>query len=140
MVKREKLKRTFGKFEKAFEKFDRITQSQHLFDFLNHDLIVEVAIIRFESTFESMWKTLKEYLREEGVECSTPLKCFKEAFKTGVVEEQYESLFPEMIEKRNLIVHVYDSEQAENIYKFIKREDVFSAIKSVYEHFKRLLT
>jgi len=85
-----------------------------------------------------MWKTLKEYFREEGVECSTPLKCFKEAFKAGVVDERYESLFPEMIEKRNLIVHVYDSEQAEGIYEFIKREDVFLAIKSVYEQLKRL--
>lgn len=139
MAESEKLKRTFEKFEKAFEKFKEITRAEHLFGSLDHDLKVEVGTKRFEYTFESMWKTLKEYLRKEGIECSTPLKCFKEAFKAGIVEEQYESLFPEMIEKRNLIVHVYDGEQAEKIYEFIKREDVFSAIKSVYEHLKRLL-
>ncbi|MFH1548806.1 MAG: HI0074 family nucleotidyltransferase substrate-binding subunit [Candidatus Omnitrophota bacterium] len=132
MARGEKLKRTFEKFEKAFKKFGEITQSQHLFDFLNQDLIVEVTTKRFEYTFESMWKTLKEYLREEGIECSTPLSCFKEAFKAGLIKEQYENLFSEMIEKRNQIVHIYDSLQAENIYEFIKREDIFSAIKSVY--------
>ncbi|MBL7073589.1 MAG: nucleotidyltransferase substrate binding protein [Candidatus Omnitrophica bacterium] len=139
-MEREKFKRIFEKFEKALEKFKRIIQSKYLSDFLNRDLIIEATTKRFEYTFESMWKTLKEHLREEGVECSTPLKCFKEAFKAGIIDEQHESLFPEMIEKRNLIVHVYDSEQAENIYEFIKREDVFSAIKSVYKQLKRLLT
>lgn len=138
MARGEKFKRTFEKFEKAFEKFREITKSQHLFDFLNHDLVIEVATKRFEYTFESMWKTLKEYFREEGIECSTPLKCFKEAFKAGIVAEQYESLFPEMIEKRNQIVHIYDADQAETIYEFIKREDVFSAIKSIYEQLKKL--
>ena len=136
MAQGEKLRRTFEKFEKAFKKFKEITRSQHLFDFLNQDLVVEVATKRFEYTFESMWKTMKEYLREEGIECSTPLQCFKEAFKTGIIDEQHESLFPEMIEKRNRIVHVYDNEAALDIYEFIKRDDIFSAIENVYERIR----
>ena len=138
MERREKLKRTFEKFEKALDKFREIVGHPHLFDFLSGELIVEVSTKRFEYTFESMWKTLKEYLREEGVDCPTPLNAFKEAFKAGIIEEKYEDVFLEMIERRNQIVHVYDSEQAQVIYAFLKSDDVLSAIESVYKKIKEL--
>ncbi len=83
-----------------------------------------------------MWKTLKEYLRLEGIDCPTPLKCFKEAFKAKLIDEKYEDVFIDMIEKRNLIVHIYDLDQAKNIYEFIRSEKVFSAIESVYNKLK----
>ena len=85
-----------------------------------------------------MWKCLKEYLREKGIECSTPLRCFKEAFKAGIIDEEYEEIFLEIIEKRNQIVHIYDSEQARYIYEFIKNNSVLSAIKNVYEKLKAI--
>ena len=109
-----------------------------MFGFLNQELIVELSTKRFEYAFESMWKTLKEYLREEGIECSTPLKCFKEAFKAGIIKKRDEEIFLKMIEKRNQIVHIYDFEQAEMIYKFIKSDSVISAIKDVYEKLEEL--
>jgi len=93
MEKAEKFKRTFEKFEKAFKKFEEITRHPALFNFLSEDLIIEVATKRFEYTFESLWKSIKEYLRIEGLICSTPLQCFKEAFKVGIIESQYEVLF-----------------------------------------------
>ena len=136
MEKTEKLQRTFEKFEKAFNKFREIIESRHLFDFLSQELIVEVATKRFEYTFESMWKVLKEYLRREGLDCPTPLKCFKEAFKLGIISESDESLFLEMVEKRNLIVHIYDFTAAKAIYDFIKSKEVILAIKNVYDKLK----
>ena len=136
MEKTEKLRRTFEKFEKAFNKFREIIESRHLFDFLSQELIVEVATKRFEYTFESMWKVLKEYLRREGLDCPTPLKCFKEAFKLGIISESDESLFLEMVEKRNLIVHIYDFTAAKAIYEFIKSKEVILAIKNVYDKLK----
>ena len=136
MEKSEKFRRTFEKFEKALDKFREIIESQHLFDFLSQDLIVEVSTKRFEYTFESMWKVLKEYLREEGFDCPTPLKCFREAFKVGIISEGDESIFLEMIEKRNLIVHIYDFKAAKAIYEFIKRKELVLAIKNVYVKLK----
>ena len=136
MAESEKLKRTFGKFEKAFSKYKEIIKFPQIFDFLNEELIVEITTKRFEYTFEVLWKTLKEYLRSEGVDCSTPLSCFKEAFKAGLIDEKYESIFIDMIEKRNQIVHVYDFDQAKNIYQFLKKEEVFSAIEDVFEKIK----
>lgn len=139
MEKREKLQRTFEKFEKAFNKFKEITASPSLFDFLSEELIVEVATKRFEYTFESIWKVLKEFFRKEGVECSTPLSCFKEAFKAGIISDRNEEIFLTMIEKRNQIVHIYDVDEAKSIYEFIKDKNVFSAFEDIYEKIKEFL-
>ncbi|MFH1441809.1 MAG: HI0074 family nucleotidyltransferase substrate-binding subunit [Candidatus Omnitrophota bacterium] len=136
MEKSEKFRRIFEGFEKAFGKYREVVKSKELFDFLNQELIIEVTTKRFEYTFESLWAVLKEYLRSEGVDCPTPLKCFKEAFKSSLIDEAQEGVFIEMIEKRNQIVHVYDLKQAEDIYAFIKSEEVFSAIEAVYDKLK----
>lgn len=119
-----------------FGKYKEIIRSKELFDFLNEELIIEIATKRFEYTFESMWKSLKEYMRVEGVDCPTPLRCFKEAFKVGLIAENQENLFIEMIEKRNQIVHVYDLQHAKDIYKFIESDKVFSVIESLYKKLK----
>lgn len=137
MEKSEKYQRRFEKFKKAFAKYKEIVKSRELFEFLNQELIVEVTTKRFEYTFESMWLTLKEYLRNEGLNCPTPLKCFKESFKSGLIDETREDVFIEMIEKRNQIVHVYDLKQAQAIFNFIRSEEVFSAIESLYNKLKK---
>jgi len=136
MAQTEKFSRTFEKFEKAFNKYKEIVKSAQLYSFLSQDLIVEVLTKRFEYTFESMWQALKEYLRREGIDCSTPLKCFREAFKAGIIEEAQEGTFIEMIEKRNQMVHIYDSKRAFQIYEFVKSDVVFQAIETIYNKLK----
>ena len=138
MEKDEKFRRTFEKFEKAFKKFEEITRQPALFSFLSEELIIEVTTKRFEYTFESLWKTIKEYLRTEGVIVSTPLQCFKEAFKAGLIDAQYEDLFLEMIDKRNQIVYIYGMEEAKKIYQFIKKDEVYLCIDSIYEKLKKI--
>lgn len=137
MENTEKFQRTFEKFEKAFKKFEEIIRQPALFDFLNEELIIEIATKRFEYTFESLWKAIKEYLRMEGLICTTPLQCFKEAFKRGVIRDEYENLMPEMIEKRNQIVHIYGLEESKKIFQFIKRDEIYQVFKDVYEKFKQ---
>jgi len=139
MEKEQKLQRTFEKFEKAFRKFEEVIKSPYLFEFLSEELIIEISTKRFEYTFESLWKTLKEFLRGEGIICSTPLQCFREAFKRGLIKEEDENIFGEMIEKRNRIVHIYGFEEAKDIYEFIKKGEVWSAFKNVYEKLKENL-
>lgn len=136
MEKGEKFQRTFEKFEKAFKKFEEIIRQPSLFDFLNEELIIEVATKRFEYTFESLWKVIQQYLRMEGLSCTTPLQCFKEAFKRGIIEEKYENLLSEMIDKRNQIVHIYGVQEAKEIYKFIQKDEIYLAIDSIYRKLK----
>ncbi len=131
MAQDEKFKRTYGRFKKAFNKYREVVKTPHLFNFLSEELIIEITTKRFEYTFESLWKTLKEKMRLEGVECPTPLKSFKEAFKAGLIDTGDEAVFIDMVEKRNQIVHIYDFEAAKLIYGFVKNEKVFSAIERV---------
>ncbi|MEW6684767.1 MAG: HI0074 family nucleotidyltransferase substrate-binding subunit [Candidatus Edwardsbacteria bacterium] len=138
MEKGEKFQRTFEKFRKAFKKFEEIIRQPLVFDFLSEELIIEVATKRFEYTFEALWKSIKEYLRIEGLICTTPLQYFKEAFKRGLIEEKYENLFFEMVDKRNQIVHIYGLEEAKEIYKFIKKDEVYLAIHSIYQKLKEV--
>ncbi len=138
MEKDEKFRRTFDKFEKAFKKFEEVITQPSLFSFLNEELIIEIATKRFEYTFESLWKTLKEYLRTEGVIVATPMSCFKESFKAGLIEEKYENVFFEMVEKRNLMVHIYGFDEAKDIYQSIKQEEVYLALKDIYQKLKNL--
>lgn len=133
MEESEKFRRTFEKFKKAFKKYREIVTSKELFDSLKPEWLVEIATKRFEYTFESLWKTLKEYFRAEGLDCPTPLRCFKEAFRAGFIEEGHEKVFLEMIEKRHQIVHVYDFKKARAIYHFIGSRRVFEAIEGLYK-------
>ena len=68
----EKFRRTLGKFEEALESLKEWG--------IPEELLAEVVTKRFEYTFESIWKTVKEYLRFQGIECNSPRSCFKEAF------------------------------------------------------------
>jgi len=136
-MEREKLKRTFKKFEKAFKKFREIVEEKALFDFLNEELIVEVGTKRFEYMYESLWKLLKEYFRTEGIECSTPLRCFKEAFKQGIVDEENEEIVLEMIRKRNEIVHIYDEKIAKDIFNFIKNKKLIKVVEKIHDRMKK---
>ncbi len=111
----EKFRRTLGKFEKAVGKFEEALESLKEWG-IPEELLVEVITKRFEYTFESMWKTVKEYLRFQGIECNSPRSCFKEALKEGIVPLEYESCLYRMIILRNFLVHVYSEEQAKEIY------------------------
>ena len=67
-----------------------------LFSFLSEELLIEVTTKRFEYTYESMWQSLREYLRGLGIEVNSPLRCFKEAFKEGLIPEENEEIFSEI--------------------------------------------
>lgn len=119
MAYRKKLPRTFEKFEAGAAKLKEAV-SQDFEKKYDRDVLVEIVIKRFEYTFESMWKTLKELMLEEGIECVSPLGCIKEAFKLGLIDEQDEEVFALMVRKRNEVVHVYSDEDAYEIYLLIK--------------------
>ena len=111
-----------------------------LFSFLSKELLIEVTTKRFEYTYESMWQSLREYLRGLGIEVNSPLRCFKEAFKEGLIPEENEGIFSEIVRKRNEIVHIYDEEKAQEIFMYIGSDEVYSAIRSLYETLKRKIS
>lgn len=77
------------------------------------------AIKRFELCFDLAWKVIKIASRREGLECYSPRECFKIAFQLKLID--YEDDWFKMIEARNLAVHLYAEEYAEQIYTQLPR-------------------
>lgn len=89
---------------------------------MNYDfqVMVEVAAKRFEYTYESLWKVIKQYLIEvHGLTCYSPVDCFKNAFQVGLIASEDESVFYEIVRSRNELVHIYHEEKAKEVYENI---------------------
>ena len=73
------------------------------------------TVQRFEFTFETAWKAMKEFLGREGILCRSPRGCARELFSAGYISEEDTKEFFRMIEDRNPTVHTYREEVAEEI-------------------------
>lgn len=133
MAYRKKLPRAFEKFEASLSKLNEAISPDFEKQY-KHEVLVEIVIKRFEYTFESLWKTLKEVLLVEGIECASPLSSFKEAYTLGLIDKEYEEVFPLMVKKRNEIVHIYSDEDAQEVYLLVK--NTFAA--AILDLFNRL--
>lgn len=72
----------------------------------------------FEMSFELAWKTLKDYLEEQGFsDIKSPKSTIKKAFEIDLIEDGHAWL--EALENRNLAAHTYDDETAKEIYELI---------------------
>ena len=77
------------------------------------------VIQRFEFTFELAWKSLREYMDDQGVSLpvSTPKSVLKAAYAAGILHDEQGWLA--MLEARNLTSHVYDEQTAVEILEQI---------------------
>lgn len=93
-------------------------------------IVRDAAIQRFEYSFEIFWKFVKEYLRyEEGMICTSPKSCFRDAFKVDLITEEETIKALEMTDDRNQTSHTYHEEVAQEIYK--KIEDYYKLMYKV---------
>ncbi len=77
------------------------------------DIFLDLAVKRFEFTYEMSWKAIRRCLDFLGVEAKYPRACFKEAYAIGLLSN--EPVWLEMIEQRNLTSHVYNQEEVRGI-------------------------
>ena len=87
----------------------------------------------FEFTFELGWKTIKDYLYEQGLNTNYPREAIKEGFSTQIIEDGHTWLH--MLEKRNELSHTYNSAIAEQAVEIIKFR-YYPAIEQVYQSLK----
>lgn len=72
----------------------------------------------FEMNFELAWKTLKDYLEEQGfTDVKSPKATIKKAFEIELIEDGH--MWLEALENRNLAAHTYDDKTAQEIYTLI---------------------
>lgn len=72
-------------------------------------------IQRFEFTVELAWKSLKEYLEDQGavLGIASPRGVLKEAYAAGVITDA--ETWNRIIEARNITSHVYDEKTAQTV-------------------------
>lgn len=79
-------------------------------------------IQRFEFTFELAWKSLKEYMEDQGIVLgvATPRSVLKEAYAAGIIADP--DMWIAALDSRNLMSHIYDEETAVNVARRISAD------------------
>ncbi len=90
---------------------------------LPREILYEVTAKRFEYTYESLWKTIRLFLLEgKGIECNSPMDCFKSLYSVGLIDDKYSEDIPRIVRMRNNVVHIYDFSLAEDVFKFVVKK------------------
>lgn len=120
----------------------RFTNLENAFQFLREGLnkpsldpYQEAGIIQsFEFTFELSWKTLKDFLESMGTNVMFARDVIKESFAAQIIRDGH--LWIEMLEKRNILSHTYNRQQATHAVHSI-RVRYFPGLEQVYLELKR---
>ena len=98
-------------------------------------IVRDATIQRFEYTFEAIWKFLKEYLKQKvGVHVHGPKDVFREIFAAGILTEDETFHLNQIVDYRNLTVHTYKEELAQEIYEKILKDGYF--LEEVLKRFR----
>lgn len=113
-------KQRFQNFDRAFVLLRDALENGP--DCLNQ-LEKEGVIQRFEFSFELAWKTLKDYMEEDGFVFATitPRQVLKDAFAAKILKDG--QVWIDMLDHRNLLSHTY------NLVKFEE------AVKAVHDRY-----
>lgn len=99
------------------EAVKRLQESLNKNDFT--ELEKDGVIQRFEFTFEQAWKTLKDYLEDQGFsDVVSPKKAIKQAFENNLLTQG--DVWIDMLEDRNRLFHLYDQKISGSIFDNIK--------------------
>jgi nucleotidyltransferase substrate binding protein (TIGR01987 family) len=79
----------------------------------------DAVLQRFEFTFELAWKTIQEYIKDQGFDCKSPKSCIREGARLELLKNP-EDWF-DYLKARNLISHTYNERLADKIYQKAKK-------------------
>jgi nucleotidyltransferase substrate binding protein (TIGR01987 family) len=118
----------FQNLEKAFLFFETTVDKESY-----TPIEVGGLVQAFEFTFELGWKTVNDFLYEQGLNTNYPREAIKEGFQTQIMEDGHTWL--QMLDKRNELSHTYNATVAEQAIEVIKHQ-YYPAIEQVYFFFK----
>jgi len=125
-------KQRFQNFSRAFILLRSAFEDRLLEDL--SDLEQEGVIQRFEYSYELAWKTMKDFLEEDGIVITpvTPRNVIKEAFSAGMIDDG--QIWVDMMLHRNLLAHTYDFSKFKEVLDAIEKY-YLSALSSIHEWF-----
>jgi len=125
----------FQNFEKAYFS---LNQSIEAYNKESDNLFIRDSLIqRYEYTIELAWKTLKDYLEEEGfIDVSSPKKVIRQALKEGYITDP---VWLKALDDRNKTTHAYDEKMAQEVTTEIK-DQYFYLLRDLYFVLKKEMT
>lgn len=118
-------KQRYDNYRKAFHQLTEFITKGELNKFE-----VQGLIQCFEYTFELGWKTMKDYLEQEGFNVPSPRKAIQTAFQSQLITDGHTWI--DMLEKRFLMSQTYNEKYAEEAERLI-RERYYLVLKELCE-------
>lgn len=119
------------RWKQRFSNYKKATLQ--LTEFIEKDTLnkfeVQGLIQCFEYTFELAWKTMKDYLEQEGFDVKSPRATIQSAFQTELIQDGH--TWVDALNKKNLMAHTYDEEVAKEAEQLIK-EKYYPVIKELF--------
>lgn len=127
LQKIENYKRAVAQLAQAVQAY-----SQKPDDALYRDGLIQ----RFEFSVELAWKSMKEYMEDQGVvlTIASPRGILKEAYAIGVIDDAGQ--WNQILTARNLTSHVYDEKTADGIARQVC-EDFLPVLKHLAAFYGR---
>lgn len=115
VVLMDKLTSKFNNFSSALL---RLKEGCDEYRSTNSQVVRDGVIQRFEFTAELAWKSAREYLLDQGyTDINSPKAVMQAAFSDGLLED--DTGWVSLLNARNITSHVYDEQQAAQIYAAI---------------------
>ncbi len=132
-----KLANKFDNFNKAIKRLNEANIAYKKNS--DNDIYQDALIKRFEFTFELAWKTLREFMTDQGyqLEILSPKGIFAFAYQEGILSD--EALWLDMLESRNLTSHDYGHELSQTIADKISNrycKELFNLAKYISDKLK----
>lgn len=99
----------------------RLAEALHEYEENPDSSVIRDGVIqRFEFTFELAWKSLKEYMEDQGASMDAVFskQVFKAAYAAEIISDG--QVWLDMLASRNITSHVYDDAQAAQVVNAIQ--------------------
>lgn len=106
-------KQRLNNFRKAISQLKEFIEKPELNKFEKQGLIQ-----CFEYTFELAWKTMKDYLEDQGFDIKSPRMAIQTGFQIQLLQDGH--VWIDALEKRNLMAHTYDENLTNEAEKLIR--------------------
>ena len=111
----ERLTERLAVASRALERLQQITELPQIGE-IERDAVIQ----RFEFTFEAVWKAAQFHLlKVEGLDVASPKAAIRACREVGLLDEQEAMQALRMADDRNLTVHTYNEQLAEQILERI---------------------
>lgn len=114
-------KQRFNNFEKAY--LSLVESKEALENDPDNDFIQDSLIRRYEYTLELAWKTMKDYLENEGfMDVTSPKKAVRKAFQERMIQDG--SAWITALDDCNKTSHAYDENMAKEVIRSITEQHI----------------